>query len=97
VDVEVVEAVAQPRPQGEVRVGGHELRPARIVLRQIVDDDGRFRDRAALGIVAQHRKLADRPDLQERRARSRVAEIDNMRHESRVVLVERDERLLAVR
>ena len=42
-------------------------------------------------LVAQHRELADRPDLLEGRAASRVAEIDDLRLERRVVLVERDQ------
>ena len=45
--------------------------------------------------VAQHGHLADRPQLQERRARARVAKVDDDRLERRLVLVERDQHLPA--
>ena len=69
VHVEIVEAVAQARLPREVRVRRHEPRRARIVLRQIFDDDASTRGSSVLALVAQHRELADRPELHERRAR----------------------------
>jgi hypothetical protein len=61
----------------------------------MLDDDARFRDGQAAALVAQHRELADRPDFQERRARGLVAEVDDARLERGVVLVERNQDLLA--
>jgi len=51
----------------------------------------------SLGIVAQYRKLADRPQLQQHRALGLVAEIDRVRHERRIVLVQGDQHLPAER
>lgn len=46
-------------------------------------------------VVAQHRELGERPDLLERGASLRVPEIDDVRLEGYVVLVQRDQHLLA--
>ncbi len=51
-------------------------------------------NRLIVRLVAQHRELADRPDLREVRARRFVGEVDDVRLEGRVVLVEGDEDLL---
>src|SRR5262245_9580834 len=45
----------------------------------------------------QHWELADRPDRLECRRLARIAEIDDVRFERRVVLVERDQDLVAER
>ena len=45
----------------------------------------------------QHRKLADRPQFQQRGALGLIAEIDEVRRERRVVLVQGDQRLPAER
>jgi len=52
---------------------------------------------AILGLVPQHRKLADRPQLQQARAFGFVAEIDHDRGERRVVLIQGDQHLPAER
>jgi hypothetical protein len=67
------------------------------MLRQILDDDARFRHGPIPRLVAQHGDLADRPELLVRRIGLLVEEVDDMRLELRVVLIEGDQRLLAER
>src|SRR5215203_6764945 len=67
------------------------------MLRQIFDDDARLWDGARLCLVAQYREFADRPDFLERCARGLIHEIDDVRLERRVVLVEGDQHFLAER
>ena len=47
-------------------------------------------------VVAQHRKLADSHSFTSARALGRIAEIDQVRRERDVVLVQRDQRLPAI-
>src|ERR1700723_692490 len=96
-DIEVVKTVAQPGLQGQLGVGGNESGLAWILLIEIFDDDAGLGDGAIRGVVAQHRKLADRPQLQQRGAFGLVGEIDRNRRERRLVLVEGDQRLPAER
>src|SRR5262249_59885645 len=67
---------------------------ARVVLREVLDDDARLGNGPIAGIVAQHGDLAGGPQLPELRAGCLVTEIDDVRLEGRVVLVQRDEHLL---
>jgi len=97
VQIEIEEAVSQPRLQGQIGIVGNEARRAWMVLVEILDDDARFRNRTSSGLVTQHRKLADRPKLQKHRALVRIAEIDELRRERNVVLIQRDQRLPAER
>ena len=96
-DIEVVKTVAQPGLQGPLGVGGNESGVALILLIEIFDDDAGLRDGAIRGVVAQYRKLADRPQLQQRGAFGLVGEIDRNRRERRLVFVESDQRLPAER
>src|SRR5262249_50124319 len=75
----------------------NEPRRARVMLRQVLDDDARLRHGAIPRLVAQDRDLGDRPDLLECRRGGSVEEIDDDRLERRAVLIERRERLLAKR
>src|SRR5437868_9048418 len=95
--IEIVEAVAQSRLQRELGIFRDEPRPAWIMPVEVFDDDAGFRDGLAARLVAQHRKLADRPQFEQRGAFGRVAEIDRVRRERDVVLVKRDQRLPAER
>jgi hypothetical protein len=67
------------------------------MLVEIFDDDARFRHGLVPRIVAQHRKLADPPQLHQRGALGGIAEIDQVRRERNVVLVQRNQRLPAIR
>src|SRR5207248_7383007 len=90
-------AVAQSYLEGKLGMFRDEARAARIVPVEIFDDDAGFRNGLTPCIVAQHRKLADRPQFEQRGAFGRVAEIDRVRRERYVVLVKRDQRLPAER
>jgi hypothetical protein len=57
---------------------------------EIFDDDAGLRNGLIARVVAQHWKLADRPQLQQGRALGLVAQIDQIRRERCVVLVQRD-------
>jgi hypothetical protein len=46
-----------------VDVGGNELRSARIIPIEVLNDDGRFRDGLVPRVVDQNRKLAYRPQF----------------------------------
>src|SRR3546814_5202252 len=92
-----METVPDPRLQGGVGIGRYELRRPGMVLRQVLDDGGRFGDREAGSLLAQHRELRQRPHRRKGRARLRVAEVDDLGLEGDGVLVEGDEDLLAVR
>src|SRR3546814_7362075 len=61
--------------QGGVGIGRYELRRPGMVLRQVLDDGGRFGDREAGSLLAQHRELRQRPHRRKGRARLRVAEV----------------------
>src|SRR5581483_5116555 len=82
--------------QRKLGIAGNELGLAGIMLLQVLDDDARFRDGLPTRFVAQYWKLADRPELDERFALLRIAEIDQMRRERNIGLVKRDQRLVAV-
>jgi hypothetical protein len=89
----IIEAVAQPRLPRAIGVRRNEPGLAWIVVVEIFDDDAGFGDHAIFCLVAQHRKLADRPQLQERRALLGIAEIDHHGREHRIVFVQGDQRL----
>ena len=95
--IEIVEAVAQPRLQSKTGVIGNESRGAAIVAIQIFNDDAGFRHGLVPRVVAQHRKFAYSPQLHQRGALGRIAEIDQVRRERDVVLVQRNQRLPAIR
>src|SRR6266404_3911983 len=95
--IQIVETVAQPRLPCAVDVRGNEFRPARIMPVEVLDDDSRLRDDLVPCIVGEHRKLADGPQLQQRRALVLAGEIDHIGPERRSVLIQRDQHLVAVR
>jgi len=64
---------------------------------EIFDDDARLRNGLSARMVAQDRKFPDAPQLLQRRAFGRIAEIDKVRRERDPVLIERDQRLPAER
>ena len=97
VHIEIVEAILQAHLARELGVRRHKLRPAGIVLVQILDDDARLRHGAVVRLVAQHREPADRPDRLECGAGFRVEQVHDQGFERRVVLVEGHQGLLAER
>src|SRR5829696_360310 len=95
--IEIVKAVAQPGLQCPGGIVRDEARGSTVMLVEILDDDARFRHGLVPRIVAQHRKLADPPQLHQRGALGQIAEIDLVRRERNVVLVQGDQRLPAIR
>src|SRR5262249_37492004 len=71
--------------------------PARVVLREVLDDRARLGNGPLPRLVTQQGNLRHGPQLPEGRARCLVGEVDDVRHEGRVVLVQRDQHLLAER
>jgi len=96
VHIEVVEPILQPRLQREVGVGRKKPRRTRIMPIEILDDDRRFRHDLVPRVIAQHRELADWPQFQQRRPFTGVGEIDLLGLERRVVLIQRDQDLVAI-
>ena len=62
---------------------------------EMLDDQAGLRHELAEPVIAQQREFSERPELQESGALVWIAEIDEMRRERRLVLVERDQHLLA--
>ena len=50
--IEIVETLPEPRLTREIRVGWNERGSTGIILREVFDDDARFRDRTIPSIVA---------------------------------------------
>src|SRR5438477_123667 len=77
-------------------LGRHEPYGTRIVLRQVLDDDGRLGDDPIPLAVMKDGKLREGPDFLELLARGGIAEVDEAWLEGRFVLVQSDQHLPAV-
>jgi hypothetical protein len=88
---------SRARLGGVLRVARDERDLARIMTREVLDDDGGLGDRAITRVVAENREAAEGPKLGERGAMCGVAEIDELGLERGVVLVKSDEHLLTER
>src|SRR5215204_5437590 len=93
--MKVVEAILEPHLQRAFRVGGDEPSLSQIMQVEVLNDDTRFRDGA--GAILQHRELTAGPQRLERRRVRRVHQIDDVLLKRRVVLIKRDQRLVAER
>ena len=97
VNVQIEEAVAHPRGARLLATRRNETRLSGIMLVEIFDDDARLRHRLAARWILQHRKFSDRPQRAKRRALALVLQVDQLRRERRIVLVKRDQHLVAER
>src|SRR5215211_4409706 len=93
--MKVVEAILEPHLHRAFRVAGDEPGLSRIMQVEVLDNDTRFRDGAIS--VLQHRELAAGPQRLERRRLRRVHQIDDILLKRRIVLIKRDQRLMAER
>jgi hypothetical protein len=92
--VRVGDAVPQPRLQRGRRVRGDERRRVADSV-EVLDDRGRLGQDHAGHVVDQHRHAGHRP--QRREPRAALVALDQRGHERHAALVERDQRLPAVR
>src|SRR4051794_20440474 len=96
-DVEVEEAVAETHLPREIRIFRNEARAPRKSLVQVLDDNAGLVYGPIALLVAQQRKLADRPELAQRVALTFVLQVDELWRERGVVLVQRDQHLVTER
>jgi hypothetical protein len=95
--VQIEEAVPQPHLVGAIRIGRDQPQLSWRVLLHIFDDDRGLRHDSVCRFIAQHRKFADPPYLAESGCAGFGRDIRQLAAESDVVLVERDQHLLAER
>jgi hypothetical protein len=91
-DVVVEEAIDRPHLERGLRIGRNEPHRPGMMESQMLDDDGRLDHRAIA--IHQHGKAFHRPQRLELGHGLRIAQ--HVERERRGVLVERDQRLLAV-
>ena len=75
-DVVVDQPVQEADLSAKIAAGRDQPRRGRIMLGQIVDDDGGFRHHLPPLLVADHRELGQGPDRLERRPVGGIAQVD---------------------
>src|SRR3954468_1272624 len=96
-DIKIEKTITKAHLPRKIRIVRNKARSTRKPLVEILDDDAGLAHAAVARFIAQQRKLSDRPELAEGGALALILQIDQLRRERGVVLVQGNQHLVAER